>query len=81
MSTPFTLAVVILLLGLAFAFGVIQSQISNLTKEVEALSGRVKAREEHGGEVDKTLAAMNTTLRKVDANVEELLGRRRTTAT
>jgi methyl coenzyme M reductase subunit C-like uncharacterized protein (methanogenesis marker protein 7) len=80
MATPFTLAVVILLVGLGVAYGASQTQIGALKEKLKDLEGRVTKREEHGGQVDRTLATVTTTLEKVDRNVEELLGRRRATA-
>lgn len=76
MGTPFTLAVVILLVGLGVAYGASQTQIGTLKERLKDLEARVTKREEHGGQVDKTLAAVIPTLEKVDRNVEELLGRR-----
>lgn len=73
MSTPIALTVVILLLGLAAAFGASQSQISRLKEDVADLATRITKREEHGGEVDKALTELGTTLKRVDANVERLL--------
>jgi septal ring factor EnvC (AmiA/AmiB activator) len=76
MATPIGLAVVVLLLGGAAAWGASQGQITQLKSDVSKLSERLDAREKHAGEVDKELAAISTTLQRVDANVEKLLENR-----
>jgi cell division protein FtsL len=73
MSTPFTLAVVVLLVGVAAAFGAMQMQTSTMKENITRLDQRVSEREKHGGDVDTRLASMSTTLSRVDANVEKLL--------
>lgn len=73
MSTPFTLAVVVLLLGVAAAFGAMQMQAASMKEQISALMDQMAERVKHGGDVDKQLSAMSTTLSRVDSNVEKIL--------
>lgn len=71
-STPFTLAVVVLLLGVAAAFGAMQMQASTMKEQISELGKRMSEREKHGGDVDKQMATLATTLARVDTTVEKI---------
>lgn len=80
MATSFTLAVVILLVGLGVAWGTLQSQVSSMKEKLAKAEARIEEREKHAGTVETRLASMDTTMRRIDHNVEELLDRRRAAA-
>lgn len=81
MATPFTLAVVVLLVGLAVTVGGALAQLSQLKETQKEHGIRLTERERHAGETDKSLASFGATLKKVDENVEKLLSaERRSTA-
>jgi hypothetical protein len=72
MSTPFTLAVVLLLLGVAAAFGAMQMQASNMKEQITELRTRVDKRDEHAAAVDTRPASMSTKLDRVDVTVDKI---------
>lgn len=72
MATPFTLAVVVLIAGGAATVGAMQMQISSLKDVVREHGNRLDKRDEHASGVDKQLAAMSSTLARVDTRVEKI---------
>lgn len=77
LSTPITLALAVLALGFAAAWGASLTQIAHLKEKLGDLEERMSDREKHGGEVDKELSSVTAVLKEVHADVKQLLGLRR----